>query len=158
MIDAEGDYTIKGQSFKNSSFFEFYKSYNAADLTAQKELFAEITSSTGSVPMLDSHGQECILAYTPVAVTKGWTLLSFLPAKDLGADMTVSFSHNAPGSAADFAHKVNAKYLITGIPDIRPNGFVLTLHKLLPRIEITMVTKEGDKLPYSLEATKRAYA
>ncbi len=86
MIDAEGDYTIKGQSFKNSSFFEFYKSYNAADLTAQKELFAEITSSTGSVPMLDSHGQECILAYTPVAVTKGWTLLSFLPAKDLGAD------------------------------------------------------------------------
>ena len=56
MIDAEGDYTIKGQSFKNSSFFEFYKSYNAADLTAQKDLFAEITSSTGSVPMLDSHG------------------------------------------------------------------------------------------------------
>ena len=50
-------------------------------------------------------------------------------AKDLGADMTVSFSHNAPGSAADFAHKVNAKYLITGVPDERPNGFVLTLHR-----------------------------
>ena len=79
-------------------------------------------------------------------------------AKDLGADMTVSFSHNAPGSAADFAHKVNAKYLITGVPDERPNGFVLTLHKLLPRMQITMVTKEGDRLLYSLDATDRAYA
>lgn len=28
MIDANGDYILKGFSFKNSSFFEFYKSYN----------------------------------------------------------------------------------------------------------------------------------
>ena len=87
MIDAEGDYIIKGQSFKNSNFFEFYKSYNTADLTAQQELFAEITSSTGSVSMLDSHGKESVLAYTPLEATAGWTMLSFLPAEDLGVDM-----------------------------------------------------------------------
>ena len=79
-------------------------------------------------------------------------------AKDLGADMTVSFSHNAPGCTADFAHKVNAKHLITGVPDLRPNGFVLTLHKLLPRTQITTVTKDGEKLLYSLDATGRSFA
>lgn len=79
-------------------------------------------------------------------------------AKDLGADMTVSFDRNAPQCTADFAHKINAKHLITGVPDNRPNGFVLTLHELLPRLQITMVTKEGDRLLYSVDATKQALA
>lgn len=79
-------------------------------------------------------------------------------AADLGADMTVMFSDNAPRCTADFARRINAKHLITGVPDDRPNGFVLTLHELLPRTVITTVTKEGDKLLYSLDATKRAFA
>ena len=83
MIDADGDYTIKGHSFKNSSFFEFYKSYNAADPASAQELFEKITSSTGSFTMLNSRGEECILAYTPVAAAGGWTFLSFMPMKDL---------------------------------------------------------------------------
>ena len=83
MIDADGDYIIKGHSFKNSSFFEFYKSYNAIDPSSAQELFGQITSSTGSLTMLNSRGEECILAYTPVSATAGWTLLSFMPMKDL---------------------------------------------------------------------------
>ncbi|MBQ1483487.1 MAG: response regulator [Erysipelotrichaceae bacterium] len=85
MIDGNGDYILKGSSFKNSSFFEFYKSYNATDPASSKELFEKITSSSGSITMLDSHGQECILAHTPVLNTAGWTLLGFVPAKDLNA-------------------------------------------------------------------------
>ena len=83
MIDADGDYIIKGHSFKNSSFFEFYRSYNATDPASSQELFGKITSSTGSFTMLNSRGEECILAYTPVAATKGWTLLSFMPMENL---------------------------------------------------------------------------
>lgn len=79
-------------------------------------------------------------------------------AKDLGADMTVLFNRNAPQGAADFARKINAKHLITGIPDDRPNGFVLTLQRLLPRMQITMVTKEGDQLMYAFDATERSFA
>ena len=79
-------------------------------------------------------------------------------AKSLGADMTVMFSDNAPRCTADFAHKINAKHLITGVPDYRPNGFVLTLHKLLPGTQITTVTKDGEMLRYSLDATLRAFA
>ncbi len=79
-------------------------------------------------------------------------------AKSLGADMTISFSENAPRCTADFARKINAKHLITGMPDTRPNGFVLTLHELMPKLQITMVTKEGDKLLYTLDSVSRAYA
>ena len=86
MIDSDGDYILKGSSFKNSSFFEFYQSYNPTDPASSKEMFDRITSSTGSVTMTDSHGQECILAFTPVKTTAGWTLLGFVPANDLKVD------------------------------------------------------------------------
>ena len=86
MIDADGDYILKGYSFKNSDFFEFYRSYNPTDPESAKQLLDRITSSTGSVTMLNSHGQECILAFTPMAATSGWTLLGLVPADDLNVE------------------------------------------------------------------------
>ena len=83
IIDRSGDYILKGSGFKNSSFLEFYKSYNSSDTESSAELFSRITSSTGSVTMLNSHGQECVLAFTPVSSKAGWTMLGIIPAKDL---------------------------------------------------------------------------
>ena len=83
MIDSNGDYIIKGPDFKNSSIIEFYKSYNPTDSESVSRLLERITSSVGSVSMLNSHGQECILAYTPVSATAGWTMLGMVPAEDL---------------------------------------------------------------------------
>ena len=79
-------------------------------------------------------------------------------AKDLGADMTVSFNTNAPMFAADYARRVNARHLVTGMPDNRPNGFVLMLHEMLPKMQITTVTKDNDCLLYSLDTTQKRYA
>ncbi len=83
IIDSDGNYILKGSSYKNSNFFEFYKSYNQNEPESANELFGRITSSTGSISMLNSHGEECILAYTPVDATSGWSLLGFVPANDL---------------------------------------------------------------------------
>lgn len=83
IIDRSGDYILKGSGFKNSSFLEFYKSYNSSDTESSEELFSRIKSSTGSVTMLNSHGQECVLAFTPVSSKAGWTMLGIVPAKDL---------------------------------------------------------------------------
>jgi signal transduction histidine kinase/DNA-binding response OmpR family regulator len=83
MIDADGDYIIKGHSFKNSSFFEFYRSYNSADPASTQELFEKVTSTTGYFTMFNSRGEECIIAYTPVEASGGWTFLSMMPMKDL---------------------------------------------------------------------------
>ena len=83
MIDADGGYIIKGHSFKNSSFFEFYRSYNTIDPRSAQALFGTITSGTGSITMRNSRGEDCILAFTPISATEGWTLLSFMPIRDL---------------------------------------------------------------------------
>ena len=85
LIDAESSYIIRGRSFKNSSFFEFYKSYNQPGVAAQQQLFADILSGTGSFVMLDSKGRERIVAHTPITSTKGWVLLSAAPLSDLNA-------------------------------------------------------------------------
>ena len=85
IIDTESNYVIKGRSFKNASFFEFYKSYNQPGIPVQQQLFEEILSDTGSFTMLDSKGRECIVAHTPITSTKGWVLLSFAPVSDLSS-------------------------------------------------------------------------
>ena len=86
MIDAEGNYIIRGRSFKNSNFFEFYKSYNQPGVAAQQQLFSDILSGTGSFTMLNSKGKECIVAHTPITSTKGWVLLGSAPVSDLSTD------------------------------------------------------------------------
>ena len=87
MIDKDGNYIIKGHSFKNSNFFEFYRSYNKIDSASSQELFSEITSSTGFISMTNSRKEDCVLVYTPIAATEGWTLLSFIPMTDLTVNM-----------------------------------------------------------------------
>ena len=83
LIDDDGDYIIKSKTLKNSNFFEFYKSYNASNPSLLDSLHTEIKSSTGSFSMLNSRGEDMLLAYTPVAETEGWTLLSIMPVSDL---------------------------------------------------------------------------
>ena len=83
LIDYDGDYIIKSSTFKNSNFFEFYKSYNTTDPTLLENLHTEITSATGSVSILNSRGEKMLLAYTPIADSVEWTLLSLIPESEL---------------------------------------------------------------------------
>ena len=86
IIDTDGNYVIRGRSFKNNNFFEFYKSYNQPGLETQSRLFSDILSGTGSFNMVDSKGRECIVAHTPFTATKGWVLLNAAPVSSLNAD------------------------------------------------------------------------
>ena len=83
IIDINGDYIIKGHSFKNSSFFEFYRSYNSINASETQAFFKKITSETGSFIMMNSHHEECIVAYTPFDAAGGWTLLNMIPTSYL---------------------------------------------------------------------------
>ena len=82
IIDAHGDYILQDTS-TNANFFEYYKSYNKRDPAELQKFFEQITSTTGSFFMLDAHGEECIVAYTPFAAAGGWTLLNVMPVKYL---------------------------------------------------------------------------
>lgn len=143
MIDADGNYIIKDYSFKNSNFFEFYRSYNSGD-TAAQELFEKITSSTGSFSMYNSRSEKCILAYTPIASKAEWVLLSIMPMDELNVntenwmlvgivsvgllilfvfDLTVMLYFNqklhAAAREAAFANQAKTDFLSTMSHDIR---------------------------------------
>ena len=85
IIDPEGNYIIKGASFKNTNFFEFFKSYNTWDLALQQELFSSITSTSGVFTMNDSHGRDCAVSHTSITNTGGWILLGYTPTADFKA-------------------------------------------------------------------------
>ena len=86
LIDGKGNYMIKGSSFKNSSFLEFYKSYNSTDYMAVNELEQEIMSGAGSFIMNDAQGRKCLIAHSPVDTSNGWAILGYIPADRLYTD------------------------------------------------------------------------
>ena len=83
LIDAGGNYIIKGRSFKNSSFFEFYKSYNETDPARLTALEQSVVTQTGSLLMNNSKGQECLAAHTPVYSTESWAIVTLIRMDDL---------------------------------------------------------------------------
>ncbi|MBQ7153047.1 MAG: response regulator [Clostridia bacterium] len=83
VINANGDYIIKGGSFKSSNFFEFYKSYNQISNTDLQDLKESTSGETGSFVMKDSRDNLCVIAHTPVRVTNGWVMLNYIQRSSL---------------------------------------------------------------------------
>ena len=78
MIDSKGNYILKGKSFKNSNFFEFYKSYNRIN----KEDFENLKSKiheTGMFNMQNSKAENCLIVHIPVNTSLDWTLITYIP-------------------------------------------------------------------------------
>ena len=84
LIDAEGNYIIRSKSFKNTNFYEFYKSYNTTDLAGIEALTDAVTASSGSLVMRNSKNQECLVSYVPMQASDGWSILAYMRMEDLG--------------------------------------------------------------------------
>ena len=83
IIDKDGNYIIAGKSFKNSNFFEFYKSYNKSTDESMARLKTEIVTNSGLMTMLNSMGEECYIAYSDFLSTVDWIILTSTPAADI---------------------------------------------------------------------------
>ena len=46
LIDKDGNYVVHGKSFKNSNFFEYFKSYNEATADQYNQMIRKITGGT----------------------------------------------------------------------------------------------------------------
>ncbi|HAH77998.1 MAG TPA: hypothetical protein DEB16_02895 [Ruminococcaceae bacterium] len=64
-------------------------------------------------------------------------------ARDADAEMSVYFNDDAPLMAAGVAKKEGAVHIVTGMAEAPANGFIEILHKLLPHLPISMVSKSG---------------
>ena len=82
IIDRDGNYIIKGKSFKNSNFFEFYKSYNQINKDDLEKLESEI-HETGLLTMLNSKAESSLIVHVPVNTSFDWTLLTYIPMADI---------------------------------------------------------------------------
>ena len=66
LIDTAGDYIIKGHTFKNSNFYEFYQSYNNPGPAAMEQLMADIRGEAGVIRVRNSTGGESLVAHARV--------------------------------------------------------------------------------------------
>ena len=83
IIDLDGNYIIKGASFKNSNIFEFYNSYiqkSSPDYIDIKQTFKQ---TSGTYEMLNSKGQNSFNAFTLINKNKEWYIVSTIPTQDL---------------------------------------------------------------------------
>jgi signal transduction histidine kinase/DNA-binding response OmpR family regulator len=83
LIDKDGDYVIHGKSLKNSNFFEYYKSYNKVSIEEYERVKNEVIGGVGSMTILNSKGEECMISYSPLESLNGWYLISYIPKNDL---------------------------------------------------------------------------
>ena len=78
LIDTAGDYIIKGHSFKNSNFFEFYQSYNRTTPAELEEMKKELAGEPGAFEITNSTGQRCLIAYARINSTDDWTIVTMI--------------------------------------------------------------------------------
>ncbi len=83
LIDETGNYIIRGASFKGTNLFEFYKSYNQSTYLTQSEFEKTVVSGTGTMTMQNAHGQECLMAYTPMESAQGWAIVAMIPVSQI---------------------------------------------------------------------------
>ena len=83
LIDKAGNYVVHGKSFKNSNFFEYYKSYNPASSEEYEQVTNEIAGGTGTMKIKNVKGEDCILSYTPLETMSTWFLLAYIPESDI---------------------------------------------------------------------------
>ena len=91
LINKDGDYLVHGKSLKNSNFFEYYKSYNNADIADYNKMIDSVTSGSGTMNMLNSKGEDCVISYTPLKSMDTWFLLAYIPAADLSTNTVVDW-------------------------------------------------------------------
>ena len=91
LVDREGNYVIHGKSFKNSNFFEYYKSYNEASAEEYEHVIEEITGGTGTKMIRNAKGEDCVLSYAPLETMTAWVLLAYIPANDLLANRSIDW-------------------------------------------------------------------
>ena len=83
LIDTAGNYILKGHSFKNSNFYEFYQSYNNPGSGGPEQVKAGAAGAPGSIGISNSAGRKCLLAHTRISATDDWILLTMVPMEEI---------------------------------------------------------------------------
>ena len=86
IIDLDGNYIIKGASYKNSNLFEYYNSYNFKSSEDYIDIKKTFKQPSGTFEMLNSKGQSCFNAFTLIDTNEEWYVVSTIPTTDLAPE------------------------------------------------------------------------
>ena len=88
LIDADGNYVIKGGSFQRENFYAYYAAFNEADPGSLAALKETIQGEHGSLEMRSAEGETRLVSHAPLGVSDGWAVLTSIPMADLRQDTT----------------------------------------------------------------------
>ena len=160
VFDSDGSYIIKSRSVKNSNFFEFYKSYNMDDYIKDGNFEQKLINNSGTLRLLNSRGEDSIIAYMPVMSTDNWVLIMYMPMSgftpisidwllvgvvfaglllllifDLAVMLIFNSQLAAAARAAENANKAKTYFLSTISHDIRtPMNSILGMNEMVLRV------------------------
>lgn len=78
-----GAYVFHHKSFKSTSFFNYYRSYNLPSSSELKALEEEITTNSGTMSMIDYAGRTLFVSYSQIANQEKWTIITTIPMEDI---------------------------------------------------------------------------
>ena len=84
LIDTSGDYIVRGNSFKNMNFYEFYQAYNRSAPTELESMKNRLEGTPGNFEMTNASGERCLAAHARVNSTDDWIIITMIPASGLG--------------------------------------------------------------------------
>ena len=144
LIDTAGNYILRGHSFKNSNFYEFYQSYNSPGPAELERVKEALEGEPGVMTILNSTGSESLIAHTRVNSTDDWIIVTMISMEELGHmainwtlggiitaglllllafNLAIMMSFNrqlrAAAEAADRANQAKTDFLSTMSHDIR---------------------------------------
>ena len=170
LIDVAGNYIIKGHSFKNSNFYDFYQSYNSPSAAQLESLKSSAAGAPGSMEINNSVGQRCLMAHTRVNSTDDWIIVTMIPMEELSqtvmnwtlvgiasAGLLLLLIFNlanmvnlnrqlkAAAAAADRANQAKTDFLSTMSHDIRtPMNAIIGLTAIAGKnVEDTVTVRES---------------
>ncbi len=91
IIDWDGNYMIHGKALKNSNFFEYFKSYNPISQSDYNLLIESFHGGAGTMHIRNSKDEDCVISYTPLTILDNWTLVAYIPAKELTPNRSVDW-------------------------------------------------------------------
>ena len=78
-----GAYVFHHKSFKSTSFFNYYRSYNLPSNAQLEVIKQEVTTNSGTMTMKDSQGTVLFVSYSQIANQEEWTIITTIPMKDI---------------------------------------------------------------------------
>ena len=84
LIDKDGNYIMKGESFPDGGFFELYRSGNPAEYDRHPEPAEEFASESGTLTIRGTEGGDSLIVHCPISSSEGWSIIAYIPMAEFG--------------------------------------------------------------------------